>query len=119
MEFEADILIDLARLRAAAGAADEAQRLADEARVIAERGSYVLQGADAHLELARLALVRSDRRAARQHAEEARRLATCDGPPDYTYRAAYAESATLLASLASPGDRGTSARSKRSGRRAT
>ena len=44
----------------AAGAADEAQRLAEEARVIAERSEYVLQGADARLELARLALARGD-----------------------------------------------------------
>ena len=101
VDHEADILIDLARLRAAAGAEDEAQRLADEARVITERSGYVLQGADVHLELARLAVSRGDRHAARQHAEEARRLATCDGPPDYTYQAAYAESAALIASLAS------------------
>ena len=32
-------------------------------------------------------------------AAEARRLATCDGPPDYTYKVAYDESAALLAQL--------------------
>jgi tetratricopeptide (TPR) repeat protein len=101
VELEANILIDLVRVLAIAGATEEAERLANEVRVIAERSGYVLQGADAHLELARLALSRSDRRAARQHAEEARRLATCDGPPDYTYAAAYAESGALLASFAS------------------
>ncbi|MFL5384849.1 MAG: toll/interleukin-1 receptor domain-containing protein [Longimicrobiaceae bacterium] len=100
VEFEADILIDLVRLRAVTDAAEEAQRLADEAGAIAERCGYVLQGADVHLELARLALSRSDQSAAREHAEKARRLATCDGPPDYTYAAAYAESGALLASLA-------------------
>lgn len=99
VEAEADILIDLARLRAATGAADEAQRLAEEGLLITERSGYVLQGADVHLELARLALARGDNTAARQHAEEAHRLATCDGPPDYTYKAAYDESAALLASL--------------------
>jgi len=109
VDSEADILIDLARLRAAAGAADEAQRLADDARFIAERCGYVLQGADAHLELARLELSRGDRHAARHHAEEARRLATCDGPPDYTYQAAYAEAGALLASLASQRDGDASA----------
>jgi tetratricopeptide (TPR) repeat protein len=99
VDHEADILIDLARLRAVVGAEEEAQRLADEARVIAERSGYVFQGADAHLELARLSRARGDRNTARQHASEARRLATCDGPPDYTYAAAYAESGALLDSL--------------------
>lgn len=101
VDHEANILIDLARLRAATGAADEAQRLAEEALLIAERSGYVLQGADAHLELARLALACGDHPSARHHAEEAHRLATCDGPPDYTYKAAYDESAALIASLSS------------------
>jgi tetratricopeptide (TPR) repeat protein len=97
---EADILIDLARLRAATGIPDEAQRLAGEALLIAERSGYVLQGADAHLELAKLALTRGDKAIARHHATEAHHLATCDGPPDYTYKAAYDEAAALLAQLA-------------------
>jgi len=101
VDHEADILIDLPRLRAATGEADEAQRLADEARVIAERSEYVLQGADAHLELAKLALARGDKAIAKEHAQEAHRLATCDGPPDYTYKAAYEEATALLAELAS------------------
>ena len=99
VDAEADILIDLARLRAATGAADEAHRLAEEALLITERSGYVLQGADVRLELARLALARGDRDTARHHAEEAHRLATCDGPPDYTYKAAYDEAAGLLADL--------------------
>ncbi|MEM9665253.1 MAG: hypothetical protein AAF970_09980, partial [Bacteroidota bacterium] len=103
VEFEADIIIDLARLSAARGAADEALRLANEARMIAERCGYVLQGADAHLELARLALARGDNALAKEHAGEALRLATCDGPPDYTYKAAYDEATSLLARLASRG----------------
>jgi hypothetical protein len=53
---------------------------------------------DAHLELAKLRLS-TDRPAARHHAEEALRLATCDGPPDYTYHAAYQEALGLLAQL--------------------
>lgn len=101
VELEADILIDLARLRRATGAADEAQRLAEEALVITERSGYVLQGADAHLELARLALARGEKASAKEHAEEARLLATCDGPPDYTYKAAYDEALALLADLSS------------------
>ncbi|MEK6261896.1 MAG: TIR domain-containing protein [Planctomycetota bacterium] len=99
VDHEANILIDLARLRAGTGGADEARRLAEEALLIADRAGFVLQGADAHLELARLALADGDKPAARHHAEEAHRLATCDGPPDYTYAAAYAEAAALLAQL--------------------
>ncbi|MCJ7583162.1 MAG: tetratricopeptide repeat protein, partial [Anaerolineales bacterium] len=103
VETEADILIDLARLRATTpsvssgqAAADEAQRLAEEALLITERSDYVLQGADAHLELAKLALARGNKTIALHHATEARRLATCDGPPDYTYKVAYDEAGALL-----------------------
>jgi hypothetical protein len=32
-------------------------------------------------------------------AKKARDLATCDGPPDYTYKAAYDEAGALLAQL--------------------
>lgn len=110
IELEADILIDLARLRAAAGDREEAQRLAQEALEITERCGYVLQGADAHLELAKLALS-GDRSGlpdptglAREHAREARKLATCDGAsqgdePDYTYKVAYDEAGALLEQL--------------------
>jgi hypothetical protein len=66
---------------------------------IAERCGYVLQGADAHLFLAHLALERGEREAAREHARQARELATCDGPPDYTYKVAYDEAGGLLAQL--------------------
>jgi tetratricopeptide (TPR) repeat protein len=99
VESEADILIDLARLRAATGAPDEARRLAEEALIITERSGYVLQGADAHLELAKLALARGDKAIAKEHAQQARDLATCDGPPDYTYQAAYDEAGALLDEL--------------------
>jgi hypothetical protein len=99
VDLEADILIDLARLGAATGAPDDAQRLAEEALVITGRSGYVLEGADAHLELAKLALARGDKSAACDHADEARRLANCDGPPDYTYKAAYVEAGALLKRL--------------------
>ncbi len=56
----------------------------------------MLQGADVHLFLAEMALERGDRAAGRTHAQEARRLATCDGPPDGTYKVAYDEAAALL-----------------------
>ena len=100
VDHEADILIDLARLRAATGKPDEAQRLAEEALLITERSGYVMQGADAHLELAKLALARGDKTIAKAHATEARTLATCDGPPDYTYKVAYDEAGALLEELA-------------------
>jgi tetratricopeptide (TPR) repeat protein len=96
VEAEADILIDLARLRMATAAPDKAQLLAEEALVITERCSHVLQGADAHLVLAQLTKDRGDAKALREHATEALRLATCDGPPDYTYKAAYDEATALL-----------------------
>jgi tetratricopeptide (TPR) repeat protein len=97
VDHEATILIDLARLRGATGAPAEAQRLAEEALLITERSGYVLQGADVHLELAKLALARGDKASALDHAQEARRFATCDGPPDYTYKVAYDEAGALLA----------------------
>jgi tetratricopeptide (TPR) repeat protein len=96
VEREADILIDLARLRAATGAPDEAQRLGEEALLITERSGYVLQGADVHLELAKLAISRGEPKIAMEYAQEAKALATCDGPPDYTYKVAYDEAQDLM-----------------------
>jgi len=108
VEFEADILIDLARLRTATNEPEEAEHLAEEALRITERCDYVLQGADAHLELAKLALARNDKTAALEHARAARTLATCDGPPDYTYKVAYEEAGEMLRKLGgTEGDEGT------------
>ena len=101
VDHEADILLDLARLRAATGARAEALRLAQEALVITERSGYVLQGADVHLFLAQMALDDEDEETALEHAREARRLATCDGPPDYTYKVAYDEAGALLQRMGS------------------
>ena len=92
VDHEADILLDLARLRVAMappapaalpprgrggqeGGRDEALRLAQEALLITERSGYVLQGADVHLFLARMALEDGDEEMALEHAREARRLA--------------------------------------------
>jgi tetratricopeptide (TPR) repeat protein len=114
VEHEADVLLDLARLRAAMappcacgasppasggdrrGGREEALRLAQEALVITERCGYVLQGADVYLFLAQMALEDGDEETALEHTREARRLATCDGPPDYTYKVAYDEAGALL-----------------------
>jgi hypothetical protein len=46
--------------------------------------------------LAQLAVVRGDRSETKEYAQQARTLATCDGLPDYTYYAAYAEACALL-----------------------
>jgi tetratricopeptide (TPR) repeat protein len=99
VEIEANILLDLARLRVDQNDRDEAVRLAQEALLITERSGYVLQGADVHLFLAQMALKDSNRTEALQHARETRRLATCNGPPDYTYKVAYDEAGALLAEL--------------------
>ncbi len=99
VDAEADILLDLARLRTAQGHKDDALRQAQEALVITERSEYVLQGADVHLFLAQMAQEAGDKRAALGHAQEARRLAACDGPPDYVYKVAYEEAGALLAQL--------------------
>ncbi len=111
---EANILLDLARLRYAQGDFKDAQEKASEALVITERSGYVLQGADVNLFLAELALTpnpspeehgrgesecREDGvRAARKYAEEAKRLAYCDGPP-YYYKVAYEEAERMLQRL--------------------
>ena len=96
VDHEADILLDLARLRADQNDREEALRLAEEALLITERNEYVLQGADVHLFLAQMALTDNNKTGALLHAREARRLATCDGPPDYTYKVAYDEAGHLL-----------------------
>ncbi len=88
---------------------------ASEALVITERSGYVLQGADVNLFLAELAMAGynlhpstgsgqrvtsglSDKEAARFHANEALKLATCDGPP-YYYKVAYDEAERFLENL--------------------
>jgi hypothetical protein len=59
----------------------------------------VLQGADVSLFLAEQVLEDGDQARALAHAREARKLATCDGPPDYTYKVAYDEAGALLERL--------------------
>ncbi|MEM1368267.1 MAG: TIR domain-containing protein [Cyanobacteria bacterium P01_H01_bin.15] len=92
VEYEAGIILDLARLRAATNNPTEAQRLAQEALDLSTRCEYVLQSADIHLFLAQQA---SDPADIRHHAEHARDFAYCDGPP-YCYRVAYEEALALL-----------------------
>jgi tetratricopeptide (TPR) repeat protein len=102
IDTEADILLELAKLRAAQGQREEALNLAQEALTITERSGYVLQGADVNLFLAQMVLQAGDKQLALKHAREARKLATCDGPPDYTYKVAYDAAGRLLAELGAP-----------------
>lgn len=99
VEAEADILIEMARVRTvrtARNAHHDARELADEALIIAERSGYTLQAADACLALAQLARLRGDRNATREAASRAFRFAKCDGPEHYTYKAAYDEAEATL-----------------------
>ncbi|NOT04235.1 MAG: tetratricopeptide repeat protein [Anaerolineales bacterium] len=99
VEHEADILLDLARLRYAQGDFKDAQEKASEALVITERSGYVLQGADVNLFLAQYALEQEkDKVKAKEYAESALKLAYCDGPP-YYYKVAYEEAVAMLESL--------------------
>jgi tetratricopeptide (TPR) repeat protein len=94
--FEADILLDLARLRYDQKKPEESKSLADEALTITERCGYVLQGADVNLFLAQYALEQEhDETKAKEYAETALKLATCDGPP-YYYKVAYEEAKRML-----------------------
>jgi len=99
VQYEANILLDLARLRYDQTNYEEAKSLAEEALLITERCGYVLQGADVNLFLAQYALEQEqDKTKAKQYAEAARKLATCDGPP-YYYKVAYEEAERMLAGL--------------------
>jgi tetratricopeptide (TPR) repeat protein len=99
VEDEANILLDLARLRYDQKNHEEARSLAEEALLITERCGYVLQGADVNLFLAQYALEQEkDKVKAKEYAEEAKKLATCDGPP-YYYKVAYEEAERMLKEL--------------------
>jgi tetratricopeptide (TPR) repeat protein len=98
VDAEADILLDLARLRADQGQPAEALSLAQAALAITDRSGYVLQGADVNLFLAQQTLAQGNQAQALTHAQIARQLATCDGG-DYVYRVAYDEAGALLAQL--------------------
>ncbi len=99
VDHEANILLDMARLRYAQGDFRDALEKASEALVITERCGYVLQGADVNLFLAQYALEQEkDNAKAKEYALEAKKLATCDGPP-YYYKVAYEEAEAMLEKL--------------------
>jgi len=118
VESEANILLELARLRYAQGDFKDAQEKASEALVITERSGYVLTGADVNLFLATLALEGyklesfkdlSNKDAAIFHAKEAKKLATgweeidgkvvYDTTGKYVYKVAYDEAEAMLEKL--------------------
>jgi tetratricopeptide (TPR) repeat protein len=96
VEHEPVILLAMARLARAEARLGDAEELAEEARLIAERAGYKPDLADIHNLLAQLALDTGDRPAARTHAQRAHDYATCDGPP-YAYQSALDEAQRLLA----------------------
>jgi tetratricopeptide (TPR) repeat protein len=99
VDHEADILLDIARLRYAQGDFKDAQEKASEALTITERSGYVLTGAHVNLFLAQYALEQEkDKVKAKEYAETALKLATCDGPP-YYYKVVYEEAERFLEKL--------------------
>lgn len=99
VNIEANILLELAQLQLAMSKQGEALHLAQEALSISKRCGYVLQETDTHLFLGQMALDNGDIQTGLLHAREARTLATCDGIPNYTYKAAYDEAGALLGKL--------------------
>lgn len=100
---EANILLDLARLRYDQMNYEEAKSLAEEALYITERCGYVLQGADVNLFLAQYTLEHEkDRVKAKEYTESALKLAYCDGPP-YYYKVAYEEAERMIAKMKDEG----------------
>ena len=95
VDTEADILLDLARLRLDQNQPEEALRLATEAQEIAQRSGYVLQEADVQLFFAERALEQGNVPMAVGYARESRRLATCDGG-EFVYKVTYDAAGELL-----------------------
>ncbi|MBN2129920.1 MAG: DUF4062 domain-containing protein [Sedimentisphaerales bacterium] len=104
VEFEADILLEMARLQwdktrgKNTNLTEEAKSLTREALEIADRCEYRLVQADIHNFLAQMALAAGDEATAKNHAEIAKERAWCDGPP-HCYRKALDEAERILAKL--------------------
>lgn len=104
IEFEPDILLEMARLHwQKAGGKDteliaQAKTLVREALDIADHCEYRLKQADIHNFLAEMALVENDKDAALKHAEIAKERALCDGPP-HCYKKALNEAEQMLVNL--------------------
>ncbi len=110
VEFEPDILLEMARLRWVQAREEEATSeestrlreealgLAHEALEIADRCEYRLKQADIHNFLAQVVLEQGDREDAAKHAETAEERALCDGPP-HCYKPALDEAERLLSEI--------------------
>lgn len=101
VEEEILTLTTLAALHHRQGEPDVALALLDEVWEPVERGPYPLFHADALILLARIAHGRGDPTAAGAAAEQAYRLAWCDGPP-YAYHHGLAQARAVLISLGLP-----------------
>lgn len=100
VDAEAEILLDVARLRYAQGDFKDALGKSSEALVITERSGYVLQGADVNLFLAQYALEQEkDKAKAKEYAKTALKLAHCDDGPPYYYKVAYEEAERMIERL--------------------
>jgi tetratricopeptide (TPR) repeat protein len=104
VEFEADILLEMARLQwqkaqgKNAELIEQVKSLTREALEIADRCEHRLQQADIHNFLARMALAENDKATSLKHAEIAKERAFCDGPP-HCYKKALNEAEEMLAKL--------------------
>jgi len=81
VEFEPDILLELAKLRFAQGHKEEALKLAEEALGIADRCEYRLKQADIHNFLTEFYLDAKDFPKAKEHVEKAKERAECGYGP--------------------------------------
>lgn len=97
--YEADILLELARLKFATAAREEARLLARQALDISERCGYVLQAADTLLFQAQMLFRQGDQPGAQELAKKVKEYARCDGPPNATYKVAYDEAGMLLVGM--------------------
>ncbi|MCP4358501.1 MAG: tetratricopeptide repeat protein [Chloroflexi bacterium] len=103
VELEPAILLAQARLAHAQANGPRSLTYAQQALTIAQRVGYVLDLADIHNHLARLALDNDDTAAARTHAQTAHDHAFCDGPP-YAYQTALNEAERILGEVEGLGD---------------
>jgi tetratricopeptide (TPR) repeat protein len=99
VEFESDILLEMARFWLAKREQEVASKYAYEALSIAERCSFVLAEADAYLLISTIERQNNNRDLALKYAERAYEYAECDGAPDYVYKVAYDESNVILDEL--------------------